>query len=44
MIDSVVATNSDVSMESKDYEAMLRATQARMQSRGGGGSAGAEAA
>jgi ATP-dependent Clp protease protease subunit len=44
LIDSVVAPNSDVSMESKDYEAMLRATQARMQSRGGGGSAGAEAA
>jgi ATP-dependent Clp protease protease subunit len=44
LIDSVVQANSRVAMESKDYEAMLRATQARMAGRRGGGGAGAEAA
>jgi ATP-dependent Clp protease protease subunit len=44
LIDAVVNPNSgDVAMESKDYEAMLRESQARMQSRGGG-SGGAAAA
>lgn len=38
LIDSVVTPSSNVAMESKDYEAMLRASQARMSSsRGGGG-------
>ena len=46
LIDAVVNSNNggDVAMDSKDYEAMLRASQARMQSRGGGSSGGAAAA
>lgn len=36
LIDRVVAPNDDVAMEQRDYESMLRASQARMASRGGG--------
>lgn len=44
LIDSVVTPSSNVAMESKDYEAMLRASQARTNSsRGGGGPAPADA-
>lgn len=36
LIDRVVAPNEDVAIESKDYEGMLRASQARNPNRGGG--------
>jgi ATP-dependent Clp protease protease subunit len=46
LIDRVVSPNEGVAMESKDYEAMLQASQAQMASRrrsGGGAPAAADA-
>lgn len=40
LIDAVVQPNANVAMETKDYEAMLKQTQARMAARRGGGGGG----
>ena len=37
LFDAVVQPNANVAMETKDYEAMLKQTQARMAARRGGG-------